>query len=212
MLRSLKSGGADPEMPAEILDWQVRLRRWTMDARDGAPHVGVAPLLVVANPGVGPGVSAHGIICGLLPAAEQLAAKTAEFRAIYEEERTRGIRAIYDRGIVYLKEYYRSADGFDRTSITTLLPNDAPAVAALRLDPTCALVFYVFELEATSEESRYRCVQMSCRAEIHEAGAVYDNVWWHNTLFHGMVEDHVVVRFRHVRTDGTGWGRFAPIG
>ena len=52
---------------------------------------------------------------------------------------------------------------------------------------------------------------MSCRAELHASGPVYDNVWWHNTLFHGMVEDHVVVRFRHERTDATGWGAFKPM-
>ena len=123
------------EMPAEILDWQVRLRRWTMEARDGAPHIGVAPLLVVRHPGVGPGVSAHGIICGLLPRPDLLDAKTREFRAIYEEERAKGIRAIYDRGIVYLKDYYSGSTAFDRTSITTLLRTDAPAVEALRIDP-----------------------------------------------------------------------------
>ncbi len=199
------------EMPAEILEWQVRLRRFTMEERAGSPHAGVAPLLVVRNPGVGPGVSAHGIICGLLPRPDTLAAKTREFRAIYEDERTKGTRAIYDRGIVYLKDYYHSAADFDRDSITTLLPVDAPAVAALRLDPSCALVFYVFELEATAEVARYRCVQMSCRAELHATGPIYDNVWWHNTLFHGMVDDHLVVRFRHERSDVTAWGGFTPL-
>ena len=199
------------EMPAEILDWQVRLRRWTMDARDGAPHIGVAPLLVVRHPGIGPGVSAHGIICGLLPRPDLLDAKTREFRAIYEEERAKGIRAIYDRGIAYLKNYYDGSAAFDRTSITTLLPTDAPAVEALRIDPRCALVFYVFELEATAEEARHRCVQMSCVAELHADGPDYDNVWWHNTLFHGMVEDHVVLRFRHERSDATAWGTFSPV-
>lgn len=211
-MRSLRvSSGPASEMPAEIMEWQVRLRRWTMEQRDGAPHAGVAPLLVVRHPGVGPGVAVHGIICGLLPHPDVLAAKTREFRAIYEEERAQGTRAIYDRGIVYLRDYYRSADGFDRRSVTTLLPAAAPAVAALRLDTSCALVFYVFELAATAEETRYRCVQMSCRAELHESGPVYENVWWHNTLFHGMVDDHVVVRFRHERSDATGWGAFKPI-
>jgi hypothetical protein len=199
-------------MPREILDWQVRLRRHTMKQRGGAPHVGVAPLLVVRHPRIGPGVSVHGIICGLLPRADVLDAKTREFRTIYEDERTKGVRAIYDRGIAYLGEYYRHADDFDAASITTLLPSDAAAVAALRLDPRCALVFYVFELEATSEEARHRCVQMSCRAEIHTAGPIYDNVWWHNTLFHGMVDDHVAVRFVHERSDATAWGTFTPIG
>ncbi len=211
-MRALRtSREAASEMPPELLEWQVRLRRWTMEARAGAPHVGVAPLLVVRHPGVGPGVSAHGIICGLLPRPELLEDKTREFRAIYEEERTRGTRAIFDRGIAYLEDYYRSVADFDPTSVTTLLPTKAPAVAALRLDPACALVFYVFELEATAEEHRYRCLQMSCRAEIHDAGAVYENVWWHNTLFHGMVDDHVVLRFRHVRSDATGWGGFKPM-
>ncbi len=210
-MRLNRGEAAAVEMPSELLDWQVRLRRWTMEQRDGAPHAGVAPLLVVRHPGVGPDASVHGIICGLLPRPDLLDAKTGEFRAIYEEERARGTRAIYDRGIVYLKSYYRGAADFDRTSITTLLPTDAPAVEALRLEPTCALVFYVFELEATAEESRYRCVQMSCHAELHASGPIYDNVWWHNTLFHGMVDDHVVVRFRHARSDATGWGTFKPM-
>lgn len=201
----------DRDMPVEILDWQVRLRRWTMQARDGAPHVGVAPLLVVRHPGIGPGVSAHGIICGLLPSADRLDAKTREFRAIYEEERGRGIRAIHARGIAYLEDYYATSDGFDRGSLTTLLPSDAPAVEALRIDPRCALVFYVFELEETAAERRHRCVQMSGRAELHAAGSIYENVWWHNALFHGMVDDHLAVRFRHERTDATAWGTFLPV-
>lgn len=199
------------EMPREILDWQVRLRRWTMERRDGAPHVGVAPLLVVRHPTVGAGMAAHGIICGLLPQASVLAAKTRDFRAIYEDERANGLRAMHDRGIAYLADYYRRPDDFDRTSLTTLLPKDAPALAALRIDARCVLVFYVFELEATAEETRHRCVQLTCRAELHTAGPVYENVWWHNTLFHGMVEDHVVVRFVHERTDDTAWGRFVPV-
>jgi hypothetical protein len=35
---------------------------------------------------------------------------------------------------------------------------------------------------------------------------VYDNVWWHNALFHGKVEDNVVVRFRHQGSYDTLFG------
>ncbi|HEY8516758.1 MAG TPA: hypothetical protein VIS07_14715 [Candidatus Binatia bacterium] len=193
-------------LPEEFLDWQVRLRRWTMEERNGSPHVGVAPLLLVRRPGVGPGASAHAIVCGLLPAEDQLEKKTAEFRAIYEGAAAEGARAIYDRGIAYMRDYYTSTEGFDPTSITTLLPRDSAAVVALRADFRCALVFHVFDMDDKSELSRLRCQQFNCRAEIHESGPVYENVWWHNALFHGKVEDHVVVRFRHQSSYDTLFG------
>jgi hypothetical protein len=207
MLRdALQSLGRIAPLPDEFLDWQVRLRLWTMDARNGSPHVGVAPLLVVRRTGVGPGVTVHSIICGLLPAEAGLERKTAEFRAIYEAGRPDGAKAIYDRGIEYLRGYYRSADDFDPTSVTTLLARDSAAAVALRADPRCALVFHVFDMDDKSEVGRLRCLQLNCKAELHESGPVYDNVWWHNALFHGKVEDNVVVRFRHQSSYDTLFG------
>jgi hypothetical protein len=38
-------------LPAEFLAWQVALRKHTMDARHGAPHAGVAPLVLARRPG-----------------------------------------------------------------------------------------------------------------------------------------------------------------
>jgi hypothetical protein len=113
--------------------------------------------------------------------------------------------------MAYLEAYYRNAADFDATSITTLLPKTAPAVRALEAEPRCALVFYVFDLGADSEVEKTRCLQVSCRAELHTSGPVYDNVWWHNALFHGKLDEHVVVRFRHERTDDTIFGGFQPL-
>ena len=53
--------------PTEFLDWQVELRLWTMEQRNGAPHAGVAPLVVVRRRASAPASTAHSIICGLLP-------------------------------------------------------------------------------------------------------------------------------------------------
>jgi hypothetical protein len=194
--------------PPEFLDWQVRLRAFTMEHQHGAPHVGVAPLVLVRAPGVAPGTSAHSIICGILPRADLLEGKTKEFRALYESGVAEGARVVYDRGIEYLKRYYAGSEGFDPGSITTLLPKDSPVVRALRADPSCALVFYVFDLRERGEIGRFRCLQLCCRAEVLEAGPVYDNVWWHNTLFHGMAEEHVVIHFQHQETWDTRFGRF----
>lgn len=210
----LTSRGREPgvaPLPDEFLEWQVLLRHHTMEARNGSPHVGVAPLLLVRRPGVGPGVTAHSIICGLLPAEDQLARKTEEFRAIYEENRAAGARAIYDRGIAYLKDYYRDATAFDPTTVTTLLGRDAAATVALRAEPRCALVFHVFDMDDKSDVGRLRCLQLNCHAELHTSGPVYDNVWWHNALFHGKVEDNVVVRFRHLSTYDTLFGGFEAL-
>lgn len=190
-----RASGVTP-LPEEFLEWQVALRRWTMLERDGTPHVGVAPILLVRRPGVGPGATGHSIVCGLLPAQDVLDRKTEEFRAIYEAERAAGARAIYDRGIAYLRDYYADASAFDPMSVTTLLPHDSPAVVALRADGRCALIFHVFNDRGPDDGESYRCLQLNCRAELHDAGPVYENVWWHNALFHGAVEDHVVVRFR----------------
>jgi hypothetical protein len=195
-------------LPPEFLEWQVKLRLWTMENQHGAPHVGVAPLVVVRAPGVGLGSSAHSIICGLLARPDLLEAKTKEFRELYESGVAEGARAVYDRGIEYLKGYYRDPEAFDRTSITTLLAKDSPVVRALRADALCALVFYVFDLRERGEIGRFRCLQLSGRAEVLEDGPVYDNVWWHNTLFHGMAEDHVVVHFHHLESFDTRFGRF----
>lgn len=206
-----KRATTDRPLPPEFLEWQVKLRAWTMEARHGSPHAGVAPLLAVRQPGVGPGISMHAIICGILPRADRLAEKTAEFRDIYESGLPSGSRIIYDLGIEYLRTYYRSPADFDPTSITTLLPSAAVAVEALRADPACALLFYVFDLDDQSEERRFRCLQVNCRAELHVDGDVFDNVWWHNAVFHGKLDDQVVIRFRHVSTYDTRFGRLAAI-
>jgi hypothetical protein len=193
-------------LPEGFLDWQVKLRLHTMQERHGAPHAGVAPLLSVRRPGAALGVATHSIICGLLAEPAQLAERTKEFRALYEESVAAGARAVYDRGIGFMKDYYREAKGFDTTSLTTLLPKSVPAVEALRAEPECALVFYVFDLTDRSEIGRFRCLQLDCTAEVLEHGPVYENVWWHNALFHGRVDDHVVIHFRHLRSWDTRFG------
>ncbi len=205
MLRS-KALTPDHPLPAEFMEWQVKLRAWTMVQRHGSPHAGVAPLVAVTQPGVGPGVSMHSIICGLLPHPSQLAEKTRQFRALYEDKAERGARGIYDAGIDYLKGYYTTAADFDATAITSLLHRDAIAVRALRADPVCALLFYVFDLDDRTEEGRFRCLQVDCRAELHESGPLFDNVWWHNAVFHGKLDDQVMIRFVHMRTWDTKFG------
>jgi hypothetical protein len=152
------------------------------------------------------------VICGLLARPELLAEKTKEFRALYEGGIAEGSRAVYDRGIAYLKNYYTSAADFDAGSITTLLHKKLPLVDALRAEPRCALVFYVFDLTDRSEEGRFRCLHLDCSAEVLERGAVYDNVWWHNTIFHGPADEHVVVHFRHRASWDTRFGAFDPLG
>jgi hypothetical protein len=198
-------------LPREILEWQVALRRHTMEVRHGSPHVGVAPLVIARRPGTSLGVASHSIICGLLPRADQLAVKTEEFRKLYESGIGDGARAVYDRGIEYLLDYYASADDFDPESITTLLPKKLPLVAALRAEKRCALVFYVFDLVERGEIGKLRCVQVDAVAEVLESGPVYDNVWWHNTLFHGPVEEQVVIHFRHLASWDTRFGALEPV-
>lgn len=209
MLRTLLQ--SDAPLPAEFLAWQVRLRRWTMEKRAGAPHVGVAPLLVVRQSGTASLATVHSIICGLLPHARHLQRKTDEFRALYEAHVADGARALYDAGIAYLHGYYETPDAFDPASITTLLPTDVRAVQGLRAEPRCALVFHVFDVGDTSEIGRMRCLQLDCHAEVLDAGPVYDNVWWHNALFHGPMEGQVVIRFRHLRTWDTRFGGLEPL-
>lgn len=137
---------------------------------------------------------------------DRLAEKTEEFRRLYEETIPAGAKTTYDRGIEYLRRYYRSADDFDPASLSTLLPDDSPAVLALSAEPRCSLVFYVFALDDRTEIGRFRCLQLDCAAEVLTAGPVYDNVWWHNTLFHGKAEHHAIVHFRHRRTLDTRFG------
>lgn len=202
-----KKTPATTPMPQDLLEWQVKLRRYTMEEQNGAPHVGVAPLLSVKQPGSLLGTVSHSIICGLLPAPDRLDDKTKEFRTLYESRIGDGARSVYDDGIAYLKGYYEDVDGFDDRSITTLLPDDLPVVDALRADPRCALVFYVFDLTERSEIGRLRCIQMEAVASVHADGPVYDNVWWHNTLFHGPADGSVVVHMQHVRSWDTRFGR-----
>jgi hypothetical protein len=196
----------DRPLPPDLLEWQVRLRRWTMHTRNGAPHVGVAPVLCVGQPGLGPGVAMHNIICGLLPAADRLEQSTRTFRTLYERYAAHGARAVYDAGLAHLATAYDDVAAYDQSSITSLLPEKSPAVKALRAERRCALLFYVFDLDDKSEEGRFRCVQVNCRAELHDSGPLYENVWWHNALFHGKLDGHLMVHFRHDSSFDTRWG------
>jgi hypothetical protein len=200
-----------PTLPAGFLEWQVRLRAHTALERNGAPHAGVAPLLLVRTPGAATGTTAHSIICGILPHPAQLAAKTEDFRRIYEGAVSLGAREVYDRGLTYLKDYYRAPDDFDPWSLTTLMSTDLPAVKALKADSRCALLFYVFDLHDKTEIGRFRCLQVNCRAEVLESGPVFENVWWHNTLFHGKAEGCAVLHFRHESTWNTRFGQLEPM-
>jgi hypothetical protein len=202
----------DPSrMPEDLLAWQIELRRFTMQERAGRPHVGVAPVLTVRTPGIGSGHSSHPIICGLLPAGSILARKTEEFRMLYEQNSARGARAVYDAGLAYLEKYYERSEDFDPTSFTTLLGEDLPVVQALEREPDCSLLFYVFDLEDKSRIGRLRCVEYHCRAELLSSGAVFENVWWHNTLFHGPAQGQLVVRFLHRVSYETAFGRLTRI-
>ncbi len=192
--------------PRSFLEWQVELRRHTMVERQGAPHVGVAPLVTVRDRSGGPGFRSHSIICGLLPHPDQLDERTKEFRSLYEESIREGARQVYDRGIAHLRDYYRDPDDFDPNSITTLVPKTLPLVDALRRTPHCALVFYVFDLESKTSLDQFRCLQLDTHAEVLSGGPVYDNVWWHNALFHGTADEHVVVHFRHERSFDVRFG------
>lgn len=199
------------ELPKEFLDWQVALRRHTMLERNGSPHIGVVPMVIARRAGLGIGVVSHSIVCGLLPSPALLDQKTVEFRELYEGGIEEGSRAVYDRGIAYLRSYYQSSDDFDPESVTTLLPEKIPLVETLRVDPRCALVFNVFDTDMPKEVGGVRCYQIDAVAEIHEDGPVYDNVWWHNTIFHGMADDHLVVRFRHEASWDTRFGALSSL-
>ena len=79
---------------------------------------------------------------------------------------------------------------------------------AVRANPECSLVFNVWEAgpEARKPIDAVRCTQIDARAEVLEDGPIYENVWWHNTLFHGMADDHVVIHFRHESSWDTRFG------
>lgn len=193
-------------LPKEFLHWQVVLRRHTMIARNGAPHIGVVPTVMVNHPGVQLGVVSHSIVCGLLPHPRLLEAKTHEFKTLYEENSGAGAKKLYDRGIDYLLDYYQSSDDFDPESITSLLSKDSELVKALRVEPRCSLVFNVFEPSEPTEIGAPRCTQIDAVADVLTSGPVYDNVWWHNTLFHGPADEHVVLHFKHQRSWDTRFG------
>jgi hypothetical protein len=193
-------------LPKEFLSWQVTLRHHTMTDRNGAPHMGVVPTVVVKRPGAHLGVVQHSIVCGLLPHPRLLDAKTREFRDLYEGGIEDGARAVYDEGIRYLLGYYVSSDDFDPGSITSLVPKDCALVDALRAEPRCSLVFNVFNTDDPDGIGNPRCNQLDCVVDVLEDGPVYDNVWWHNTLFHGMADEHVVLHFKHQRSWDTRFG------
>ncbi len=195
----------------EFLDWQVALRLHTMQERKGAPHMGVVPTVTVKRPGTELGVTSHNIVCGLLPREDLLEAKTAEFKALYDETSGEGAKALYDRGIEYLLDYYQQADIFDPDSITTMLAEDTALVTALRAEPACALVFNVFDTAAPQQLGAPRCHHIDAVAEVLTEGPVFDNVWWHNTLFHGKASEAAVIRFRHLRSWDTCFGGLEPL-
>lgn len=198
-------------LPKEFLDWQIALRLYTMQERRGAPHMGVVPIVTVKRPGTELGIVSHSIVCGLLPREEVLEAKTREFEALYDETSSQGAKALYDRGIAYLLDYYARADAFDPDTVTTMLSGDAPLVTALRAEPRCALVFNVFDTSAPQNLGAPRCTHIDAIAEVLTDGPVFENVWWHNTLFHGKASSVAVLRFRHLRSWDTGFGGLEPL-
>ncbi|MCR9094196.1 MAG: hypothetical protein NXI30_08265 [bacterium] len=193
-------------LPKEFLNWQVTLRHFTMTDRNGAPHIGVVPTVTVKRPGAHLGVIQHSIVCGLLPHDRLRAAKTREFRDLYESHIENGARAVYDVGVEYLLDYYVSSDDFDPGSVTSLVPEDCALVDALKAEPKCTLSFNVFNTEEPQAIGGPRCQQIDCVVEVLSEGEVYDNVWWHNTLFHGMADEHVVLHFKHQRSWDTRFG------
>lgn len=198
-------------LPKEFLHWQVALRRHTMLARNGAPHIGVVPTVMVRHPGVQLGIVSHSIVSGLLPHPRLLAAKTNDFKTLYEDNSGDGAKKLYDRGIEYLLDYYQSSDDFDSESMTSLLPTDSELAKALRAEPRCSLVFNVFEPSEPAEIGAPRCTQIEAIAEVLTSGSVYQNVWWHNTLFHGPADEHVVLHFKHKRSWDTRFGGLQAI-
>lgn len=206
-----RAGISARALPAEFLEWQVKLRAWTVQERKGVPHVGVAPLVLVKQPGVEPGASAHSIVCGLLPRPDLLETKTKEFRALYESASPEGSQVLYDRGLAYLRRYYATTEDFDPGSVTTLLSEDSALVKSLRAAPDCALVFHVFEIGTDAPGGAMRTQQICCRAEVLKDGPVYENVWWHNALFHGFADGSVVVHFHHQRSLDTRFGQLEPL-
>jgi hypothetical protein len=193
-------------LPKEFLNWQVALRLFTMTDRNGSPHIGVVPTVTVKRPGAHLGVIQHSIVCGLLPSQRLLAGKTAEFRDIYENHIEGGARAVYDIGVQYLLGYYVSSDDFDPGSVTSLVPEDCALVDALKAEPKCTLSFNVFAPEDPKTIGAPRCQQLDCTVDILSDGPVYENVWWHNTIFHGMSDEHVVLHFKHQRSWDTRFG------
>lgn len=199
------SSTAQP-LPKEFLNWQVALRLHTMKDRNGAPHIGVVPTVVVKRPGAHLGVVQHSIVCGLLPHPRLLEGKTEEFRSLYEDNIDGGARQVYDAGIEYLLDYYTSADDFDPGTVTSLVPEDCALVDALKADPHCSLIFNVFNTDDPDSLGNPRCQQLDCEVEVLQSGPIYDNVWWHNTIFHGMADEHVVLRFKHQKSWDTRFG------
>lgn len=200
-------------LPAGFLSWQVELCAWTVRERMGVPHAGVAPLVLVDRRDTEPRVSAHSVVCNLLQNERHLEPTTLAFREIYERHINDGSRAVLDAGLVYLEHYYGAPDRFDQDSLTTLVPARSVLATGLRAAPECALVFHVFDLDSRAPGVPVRCQQLFCTSELHVDGPVYENAWRHNALFHGLVDDHVVVRFRH-RHSFEGhfgrWERFEP--
>jgi hypothetical protein len=198
-------------LPQEFLDWQIALRRHTMIERGGTPHSGVVPSLLVRRPGSWTGTVGHSIVIGLLPAEAHLERKTGEFRALYEAHAPSGARRLYDAGLEYLRGYYTQADDFDSARITTLLAADSPLTRALEAEPRCAMLFNVFEPSASDSLSAPRSQQLDMVSRIHSEGAIYENVWWHNALFHGKADNHVVITFHHQRSWDTAFGELAAL-
>jgi hypothetical protein len=64
----------------------------------------------------------------------------------------------------------------------------------------------VFSADDPGTLGNPRCQQLDCIVDVLSQGPVFDNVWWHNTIFHGMADEHVVLRFKHQRSWDTRFG------
>ena len=96
---------------------------------------------------------------------------------------------------------------FDPQTITTLLAAGSPLVRALEAAPRCSLLFNVFDPADSTKLGSPRSQQFDMVSHVYTEGPVYENVWWHNALFHGKADNHVVVAFRHERSWDTAFGQ-----
>ena len=182
-------------LPKEFLDWQVApasLHTMTRAQRRAAHRGGADRRDRAASVAWASVWSSHSVVCGLLPHPRLLDGKTHEFeRALRGRTSTTVPEGrLRRRHRVPARLLRLGTDDFDPGHHHHACSPKNCAIWSTRCAPTrsCSARLQRIQRGLDPDSTLAACAARRSTATVRRStrtAPVYDNVWWHNTLFHG---------------------------